>query len=84
MTDQHYCGFCGKSQDDVALLIAGPSVFICDECTEMCMGILLQNREKTRGERKWTPSLLSAAQAKFEINHRIDDLIANLQGLKNK
>ena len=31
-----YCSFCGKSQHDVAKLIAGPSVFICDECVAIC------------------------------------------------
>jgi hypothetical protein len=34
------CSFCGKSQHDVAKLIAGPSVFICDECVNVCVGIL--------------------------------------------
>jgi len=31
-----YCSFCGKSQHEVRKLIAGPSVFICDECIELC------------------------------------------------
>jgi len=35
-----YCSFCGKSQEEVGLLIAGPAVFICDECVEVCIGIL--------------------------------------------
>jgi len=35
-----YCTFCGKSQDEVRKLIAGPSVFICDECIELCMEII--------------------------------------------
>jgi hypothetical protein len=35
-----YCTFCGKSQHDVRKLIAGPSVYICDECVELCMGIV--------------------------------------------
>ena len=34
-----YCSFCGKSQHEVKQLIAGPSVFICNECTELCMDI---------------------------------------------
>ena len=37
-----YCSFCGKSQDEVACLIAGPTVFICDECVDLCADILLQ------------------------------------------
>jgi ClpX C4-type zinc finger/Glyoxalase superfamily protein len=35
-----YCTFCGKSQHEVRKLIAGPSVYICDECVELCMGIV--------------------------------------------
>ena len=35
-----YCSFCGKSQHEVRKLIAGPSVFICDECVELCNDII--------------------------------------------
>ena len=35
-----YCSFCGKSQHEVRKLIAGPEVFICDECTDLCYGIV--------------------------------------------
>lgn len=35
-----YCSFCGKSQNEVLKLIAGPTVFICDECVIMCMDIV--------------------------------------------
>lgn len=35
-----HCSFCGKSQHDVRKLIAGPTVFICDECIELCMDIV--------------------------------------------
>ena len=35
-----YCSFCGKSQHDVRKLIAGPAVYICDECAELCMDIV--------------------------------------------
>ncbi len=35
-----YCSFCGKSQHDVRKLIAGPSVYICDECVELCLDII--------------------------------------------
>ena len=35
-----YCSFCGKSQHEVKKLIAGPSVFICDECIELCIYII--------------------------------------------
>ncbi|HOF13918.1 MAG TPA: ClpX C4-type zinc finger protein, partial [Spirochaetota bacterium] len=36
----HYCSFCGKSQDLVRKLVAGPNVYICDECIELCNEIL--------------------------------------------
>jgi ATP-dependent Clp protease ATP-binding subunit ClpX len=35
-----YCSFCGKSQHEVRKLIAGPTVFICDECVELCLDII--------------------------------------------
>ena len=41
-----YCSFCGKSQHEVRKLIAGPTVFICDECVELCIDIL---REENKG-----------------------------------
>ena len=41
-----YCSFCGKSQHEVKKLIAGPTVFICDECVELCMDIIRE--ESTR------------------------------------
>lgn len=40
-----YCSFCGKSQHDVRKLIAGPSIFICDECVELCTDIIKEQRE---------------------------------------
>jgi ATP-dependent Clp protease ATP-binding subunit ClpX len=47
-----YCSFCGKSQHEVRKLIAGPTVFICDECVELCMDIIREehknNLVKTR------------------------------------
>ena len=45
-----YCSFCGKSQHEVRKLIAGPSVFICDECVELCNDIIREELEdKTEG-----------------------------------
>ena len=43
-----YCSFCGKSQHEVKKLIAGPTVFICDECVELCMDII-REENKTSG-----------------------------------
>jgi len=40
------CSFCGKSQNDVRKLIAGPKVYICDACIELCNDILAEEREE--------------------------------------
>ena len=40
-----YCSFCGKSQHEVKKLIAGPTVFICDECVELCMDIIKEEKK---------------------------------------
>ena len=40
-----YCSFCGKSQHEVRKLIAGPTVFICDECGELCMDIIREEHK---------------------------------------
>ena len=45
-----YCSFCGKSQHEVRKLIAGPSVFVCDECVELCNDIIREELEN-RAER---------------------------------
>ena len=42
-----YCSFCGKSQHEVKKLIAGPTVFICDECVELCMDIIREENKDT-------------------------------------
>ena len=61
-----YCSFCGKSQHEVRKLIAGPSVFICDECVELCNDIIREEiqenpsrarahpcRPRARSTRSW-------------------------------
>ena len=40
--DELLCSFCGKSQDEVKKLIAGPSVYICDECIQLCNEIIAE------------------------------------------
>ena len=50
-----YCSFCGKSQHEVRKLIAGPSVFVCDECVDLCNDIIreeIQEKESDTGARK--------------------------------
>ncbi len=60
-----YCSFCGKSQHEVKKLIAGPTVFICDECVELCMDII-------REENKNSPS--SAKKETFSPQEIFDTL----------
>src|SRR6267378_3314179 len=54
-----YCSFCGKSQHEVRKLIAGPSVFICDECIELCNDIIREEgagSEAARSDRNKLPT----------------------------
>lgn len=46
-----YCSFCGKSQHEVKKLIAGPSVFICDECVDLCNDIIREEAQSTDAEK---------------------------------
>ena len=52
MNDYLYCSFCGKRQDEVFKLIAGPTVFICDECVEICGDIVREAREEKAAREK--------------------------------
>ena len=53
-----YCSFCGKSQHEVRKLIAGPTVFICDECVELCMDIIREeNTSSLAKSRDGIPTL---------------------------
>ena len=45
-----YCSFCGKSQNEVRKLIAGPSVFICDECVDLCNDIIREEIQESSSE----------------------------------
>src|SRR6185369_7439500 len=44
------CSFCNKNQRDVRKLIAGPTVYICDECVDICLDIIAEERESTEQE----------------------------------
>jgi len=46
MNDNLFCSFCGKNQKEVQKLIAGPAVYICDECTQLCSEIIEEEKEK--------------------------------------
>ena len=60
-----FCSFCGKSQHEVKKLIAGPTVFICDECVELCMDIIKE--EVKTNEEKGTKSSIPAPKEIFEV-----------------
>ena len=49
-TGTYRCSFCGKSQEEVKKLIAGPSVYICDECIELCNEIMVEEWAQEKGE----------------------------------
>ncbi len=67
--DKLRCSFCGKNQDEVRRLIAGPTVYICDECIDLCNDIILEegaNEKAAVMQRLPTPK---------EINQRLDEYI---------
>ena len=47
-----FCSFCGKSQKEVKKLIAGPTVFVCDECVELCMDIIKEDSKNNKKKLK--------------------------------
>ena len=59
-----YCSFCGKSQHEVKKLIAGPTVFICDECVELCMDII---KEESKINDKKSSENVPAPQEIFDV-----------------
>jgi len=65
-----YCSFCGKSQHEVRKLIAGPSVFICDECVELCNDIIreeMQEQSAVSGEKLPNPHEIKAILDEYVI-----------------
>jgi len=71
-----YCSFCGKSQHEVRKLIAGPTVFICDECVELCMDIIREeNKSSLVKARDGIPTPL-------EIRKVLDDYVIGQAGAK--
>ena len=72
-----YCSFCGKSQHETRKLIAGPSVYICDECIDLCNEII---RDEVQGEAPGTPS--SELPIPSEIAAILDQYVIGQQKAK--
>ena len=73
-----YCSFCGKSQHEVRKLIAGPTVFICDECVDVCNDIIADDR---RVEGRTYKSSLPTPQ---EIKKFLDEYVIGQELAKKK
>jgi len=71
-----YCSFCGKSQHEVRKLIAGPSVFICDECVELCNDIIREEMQEGIGE------ATSKLPKPREINEILDQYVIGQEHAK--
>ncbi len=65
-----YCSFCGKSQTEVHKLIAGPSVFICDECVDLCNDIIREEIQESA-----TPEASEKLPVPREINEILDEYV---------
>ena len=65
-----YCSFCGKSQTEVRKLIAGPSVFICDECVDLCNDIIREEIQESA-----TPEASEKLPVPREINEILDEYV---------
>ena len=70
------CSFCGKSQDEVKKLIAGPSVYICDECIELCNEIIAEEHDRDEGDQEFTVPRPS------EIKATLDDYVIGQDNAK--
>ena len=72
-----YCSFCGKSQHEVRKLIAGPSVFICDECVDLCNDIIREEVQEASGDDKQ-----DRLPSPREINDILDEYVIGQQRAK--
>jgi len=70
------CSFCGKSQDEVRKLIAGPTVYICDECIELCNEIIAEEAEE-----RFVPGRMTVPKP-MEIKARLDEYVIGQEHAK--
>jgi endopeptidase Clp ATP-binding regulatory subunit (clpX) len=74
--DSLFCSFCGKSQKEVKKLIAGPTVFVCDECVELCMDIIKEDSKNNKSKiKKDTPK-------PSQINQFLNDYVIGQSNAK--
>jgi ATP-dependent Clp protease ATP-binding subunit ClpX len=73
--DNLFCSFCGKNQKEVKKLIAGPAVYICDECIQLCSEIIEEENEKEAGE-------FENLMIPQEIKTRLDDYVIEQESAK--
>ncbi len=71
-----HCSFCGKSQDEVRKLIAGPTVYICDECIELCNEIIVEETEE-----RFVPGRLTVPKP-MEIKAKLDEYVIGQERAK--
>jgi ATP-dependent Clp protease ATP-binding subunit ClpX len=71
-----HCSFCGKSQDEVRKLIAGPTVYICDECIELCNEIIAEETEE-----RFVPGRLTVPKP-MEIKSKLDEYVIGQERAK--
>jgi ATP-dependent Clp protease ATP-binding subunit ClpX len=75
--DRHLrCSFCGKSRDEVRKLIAGPTVYICDECVNLCNDIIAEDWEETKED------ISSKLKKPAEIKHHLDQYVVGQERAK--
>ncbi len=76
-SDRHLrCSFCGKSRDEVRKLIAGPTVYICDECVNLCNDIIAEDWEEAKEE------ISSKLRKPAEIKHHLDQYVIGQERAK--
>ncbi len=73
--DNLFCSFCGKNQKEVKKLIAGPAVYICDECIQLCSEIIEEETEKEAGE-------LASLMSPKEIKSKLDEYVIEQETAK--